>query len=68
MLFFQPLFLYFRPMILCHVMHHVTMVTCLFIVQKIKEIEKKKNRKIKSKKIDKKIKKIKIKYKSLSIP
>jgi len=44
------------------------MVTCLFIVQKIKEIEKKKNRKIKSKKIDKKIKKIKIKYKGLSIP
>jgi len=39
-------------MILCHVIHYVTTVTCLFIVQEIKE--KKEN-------------KIKIKYKSLSI-
>ena len=30
-------------------MHHVTVVTCLFIIQ---EIEKKRKRKIKSKKID----------------
>jgi len=59
MSFFQPLFLDSRPITLCHVMHHVTMVTCLFIVQKIKETEKKRKRKIKSKKINKKKKKSK---------
>jgi len=44
-LFFQFLLLYYRSMILCH----VTAVTCLFIVQEIKEKEKK----IKLRKIDK---------------
>ena len=39
---------------------------CLFIIQEIKETENKIKRKIKSKKIDKN-KKIKIKYKGLSI-
>ena len=52
----------------CHVTHHVTVVMCLFIVQKIKEIENKRKRKIKLKKIDKKKIKIKIKYKGSSIP
>jgi len=40
-----------------HMTHHVTMVTCLFIVQKEKEKKikrKEKKRKIKSRKIDKK--------------
>jgi len=52
-LWFQFLLLYSRPMILYHMMHHMTVVTCLFITQEIKK-------EIKSKKI-------KIKYKGLSI-
>ena len=59
MLFFQPLFLNFRPIILCYVICHMTAVTCLFIVQEIKETEKKRKRKIKSKRIDKKKRKSK---------
>jgi len=34
-------------------MHHVTAVMCFFIIQEIKEEEKKREREIKSKKIDK---------------
>jgi len=42
----------------------VIVVTCLLIVQEIEEKEKKRKREIKLKKIDK----MKIKYKGLSIP
>ena len=52
-LWFQFLLLYSKPMISYHMIHHMTVVTCLFIIQ---EIEKE----IKSNKI-------KIKYKGLSI-
>ena len=48
---FQFLLQNSRPMISCHVTHHVTMVTCLFVIQK------KRNQ----------INKIKIKYKSSNI-
>ena len=34
----------------CHVIHHVTVVTCLFIVQENKRNKKKRKRKIKLKK------------------
>ena len=46
---FQFLLLHSRPMTLYYVMHHVTMVTCLFFVQEIKETEKKKKKKKKKK-------------------
>ena len=49
---FQPLLPGFKLIISCHVMCHVIMVTCLFIIQKIK---------IKSRKIDKK-KRLKLKH------
>ena len=52
-LFFQLLLLSYRLMNLCHVMYHVTEVICLFIVQ-----EKQKKRNIKSRKIDKKKRKM----------
>ena len=53
MLFFQPLLPSSRLMNLCYVMYHVTKVICLFIVQ-----EKQKKRNIKSRKIDKKKRKM----------
>jgi len=36
-----------------YVTHHVTIVTCLFIIQEIKETKNKRKREIKLKKIDK---------------
>ena len=48
-----------------YVTHHVTIVTCLFIIQEIKETENERKREIKLKKIDKN--KIKIKYKGPNI-
>jgi len=45
-----------RPMTLHHVISHVTTVTCLFIINKKKEIQKKRN--IKSRKIDKRKRKM----------
>ena len=55
-------------MTLHHVMYYVTIVTCLFIIQEIKEKirENKKRNQIKENRQKKK--KIKIKYKSSSIP
>jgi len=50
--FFQFFFPDSRPIIL----YYVTSVMCLFIIQEIKETENKRKRKIKSKKIDNKIK------------
>jgi len=51
---FQPLLLSSRLTTSYHVMCHVVMVTCLFIIQKSKLKSKKTKRKIKSRKIDKK--------------
>ena len=53
---FQSILICFRPMTSHHVICHVTTVTCLFIVQKEKEIQKKRN--INSEKIDKRKRKI----------
>ena len=55
-------------MISYHVTHYVTVVMCLFIVQKIKETKNKRKIKIKLKKINKNKIKIKIEYKNSSIP
>ena len=51
MSYFQPFLLDFMPMISCYVMCHVTMVTCIFIIQEIKKTENKRKKEIKSKKI-----------------
>jgi len=59
---FQHLLPDSRLMTSCYVTHHVTVVTCLFIVQEIKKKEKEnqKKRNIKSRKIDKKKKNVSI--------
>ena len=61
-LFFQPLLPDSRLVTSCYVTHHVTVVTCLFIVQEIKKKEKEnqKKRNIKSRKIDKKKRKMSV--------
>ena len=60
---FQSLLSESRLMTLCHVMHHVITITCLFIIQeKRKQKEKQKKRHIKSRKINKKNVQVQVHY------